>query len=518
MRLESSVDRASWHGHPARPILALVLGAAVPGATLAAGCGARTALERSDAVASMAGGAGGSASHGGAGGAIPDAGQGGTAHDAGPPDASLPECRLQSAEVPSVVHSYGDRDLHTPSLVVVSPGQTDPGTGAPLAPPRVALQAVSSNGGSAAPDGIEVGLLELPVHGGVHAPSVVEPFFLLGNASLTYAQMVRAPGEGASQLALTWSGDSGNELGLVSTDPWGASSVSTILWSGGGTPLGFAAGRGVGEMGIGYGGLGYGLSWDEPGADSSFVAAVLDEHGAVVLGPHPLLGASLPSGAGAPSILWSGEAYLLATGVTECSPSDPLCPSRSVVVSRVRPASGDAWDDSGIDLAGAVGASDASAELGYASLAESAGSIAVAWTESVPSPTADPLWSLWMSHLTRLGAPIDEPVRVAQDTSTTGSLRLSGGSVGFVAVRTEEGDEALPDEVAGRSRIVLHQLDAELATLAGPIRIDVTRFGSVGFPAAVALEAPRGVLVTWSGRHPELNRAAVFAAFVPCAP
>lgn len=81
----------------------------------------------------------------------------------------------------------------------------------------------------------------------------------------------------------------------------------------------------------------------------------------------------------------------------------------------------------------------------------------------------------------------------------------------------EDGDATLSDDTPGRSRLVLQVLDADLQLGAMPVEVAVTRFGSMGQPAVVPLEYPRGVLVAWSGRSRTSPQRAIFAQFLLCA-
>ena len=111
--------------------------------------------------------------------------------------------------------------------------------------------------------------------------------------------------------------------------------------------------------------------------------------------------------------------------MTDCVADDPLCVSRSIVLSRIRPASGDLWDDSGIDLAGSLPALETTTDVKYASLAANAGSLATAWQETSTSTEPNTPWSLRMARIDPSGTPSGEPTTEAQ-----GYMVLAAGTPG----------------------------------------------------------------------------------------
>ena len=431
------------------------------------------------------------------------AGGGGGASPVDPVDCVLAQPRTM---VQPAALDRQDRDLHTPSLVV-----NDPGDGASGRLARVVAQAVTNNMAAPSEDGIETELLDVdPSAGGELVNFVLGPT-LLAPQTWTYAQM--APSHRTrSQVALAYNGGPGVvQLRTLAIPTWSPGPVVDV-WLTNGTPLAMASGQGVGEMGIGYDGYGYGMAWDE--ATDLPAATVLSEDGEVVIGPHPILGATPVPDASDPAMAWSGEAYLIATTVGQCAVAEPLCVDSSVVISRVRPASGDAWDDSGIDLVASIETLPGTAWRGNPSMASFQDHTAVAWAERADTdeePTA-----VRIAVLAPDGQVAGAVRTVTTAAAPTSGLRLSASPLGFLLIWPEDGDQAAADDQIGRSRLVVHHFAFDLEPRGAARVVQSTRFSSYGLPPAAGVLHPRGVLLIWSSRSMTTTRQAASVTWVDC--
>lgn len=440
----------------------------------------------------------------GVGGSAGTGGTGGTAGTGGEPPAPK-MCTLAEIWEPREIFDDPEYDAHTPSFAVTDVGDGDYGRQA-----SAILQAVTDGPGGAPNTITAVPLFFDPVMypGGMgmfQSPSAVV------ESTWSYAQMVLSHDSGA-QVGLAWNAASqGIQFRTLDQWAWQPSPI-TPVWPTNATPLNMAGGPGAAPIG-GYGGRGYGMVWDELPPQHQLVAAVLGEDGSVWLGPHGILGDE-PADATKPAITWSGEAYLIATSVQACGTPDPRCRPQSLVISRVRPATGDLWDDSGIDLAGSFGDGGQNVRRGRPSIASWQGHTAVAWAER-PGPNPGPR-TVRIATLNPDGTPAGAPRDVATDARPVSGLRLSASRLGLVVLWVEEGDPALADDAPGRHLVIGHQLDFDLQPLGAPFAVGATLFSSWGFPPAAGIEYPDALVLTWSARSRNHTRNAAFVSRVEC--
>ncbi len=411
------------------------------------------------------------------------------------PDAPLPpRCvLLQSDGPPMQIVSFSNQHADAPSLAVVD-------RGAPGSPANVAVQAFRSGGdgfehaifagkmsvGDAWPDGVE--MTQAPVK--------------VGTDSHGWAEMSVAPG-GLREIAISWLGDPGMSsrtmFRRIDADSWSAHDPVDLSYEGS-SALGLVAGAGTGDMGIGYAGIGYGIVWrlssHLPDNPVSPVVAVLDQEGSLLIGPHRVAD-PMPYPGRSPSITWSGSAYLLATTFRECVPGDPLCSPDAIVITRVRPASGDAWDDSGVDVVTAIPTTNPGLAPGRASIGSNGTDTWVAWSEGPPGNDEAPR-RLLAQRLDSQGNVVGSPVQVDDGIRLLMAPRVHVSPFGLTIVWPEDGDANLGYNDVGRSRIAVALLTPNAT---GPVvtRVDTTHFGSYGWASGVSIDEPHGMLVTWPG-------------------
>ena len=412
------------------------------------------------------------------------------------PDAPLPpRCvLLQSDGPPMQIVSFPNQHADAPSLAVVD-------RGVPGSPANVAVQAFRSGG-----DGFEHAIFAGKMSVGTVWPDGVETTqtpVKVGTDSHGWAEMALAPG-GLREIAISWLGDPGMSsrtmFRRIDVDSWSAHDPVDLSYEGS-SALGLVAGAGTGDMGIGYGGMGYGIVWrlsnpDLPDNPVSPVVAVLDQEGSLLIGPHRVA-EPMPYPGRSPSITWSGSAYLLATTFRECVPGDALCSPDAIVITRVRPASGDAWDDSGVDFVTAIPTSNPGLAPGRASIGSNGTDTWVAWSEG-PSGNDEAPRRIVAQRLDPQGNVVGSPVQVDDGIRLLMAPRVHVAPFGLTIVWPEDGDANLGYNDVGRSRVAVALLTPDAT---GPVvtRIDTTHFGSYGWASGVSIDAPRGMLVTWPG-------------------
>ena len=411
-------------------------------------------------------------------------------------------CVLQPAGPPLELGTFPDQHADAPSLTVVD-------RGGPNQPAKIVFQAFRS-GGSGMEHAIFAGQFEL----GPSWPegvTITQPLTKVGTDSHGWAVMARAPNP-VRQVALSWYGDPGmvgrTMFRTIDVDTWTPHDPVDLSFEGG-SALGMAAGAGTGPFGAGYDGDGYGLvwrmdEWSDP-AMSTPVAAVLSLNGDILVGPHPVAGPLGYPGA-SPAVTWTGTTYLLATSFGDCSPGDALCTPRSVVITRLRPASGDAWDDSGIDYVATIPSLQPDWAPRRAWLASDGADTYVAWSEGLAGDT-EGTRTIRLARLDAQGA-VQETRVVAKDVALLQSVRLEVSAFGVAVVWPEDGNPELSQNTAGRSRMAVSLHDRNLDPVGSVARIDTTQFGSYGWAMGVSVDEPRSILLTWPG-YPEVGGLGV---------
>lgn len=464
-------------------------------------CGSRSALP--GPTSALTGGAGGQLTSGGSGGI-----GGATVIDAGP-DAPPPPPPCTLVAVGPVIDAvaYFDRHALAPSAARTGPSS-------------FALQTFASAGASPLHDDIQLLRFTLT---DAWPGGEVGSSELFGVESHGWANLVLSPDQ--SSLALTWHGDPGG-YGRPMFRRWdlgsAAPSAPIDIVSEGEAVLDTAAGAGIGSLGVGHAGYGYGVVWrdlDENGGGTATtrpVVAVLDESGQRVLGPHPVSDYLQYPGR-APAIVWTGSAYVMATSFDTCAPGDPLCVPGSVVTTRVRPASGDAVDDSGVDFIENYPSWGGTVVMGRPALSHHAGRTYLAWSEADQSDTGAPR-RLFAAELSSAGFLLSSPVLVDLAAPAQSRVTLHASDLGVSLSWVEDGDPAYPDNKAGRSHLLVTHLGHDLSVLSSRITIPITRWDTYGAPQAIALAAPKSLYVVWSGRRAEgEGYEDVFMARLDCA-
>ncbi len=446
-------------------------------------CGARSGLGASDGTRGSTSSTTGTST-----------GSGGASPDGGPP----PSCRLLLDGAPTELLAFPDRHAEAPSMVVL-----DPGKASTQSPARIALQAFASGGSSALHPDIQIMSASIgagPWPGGIQ---VEHPAQLFGVEAHGWAELARAP-EPHAQLAIGWFSDPGmvgrTAFRSLATDSWVAGPPVDV-YAEGRPALDLVAGAAIGPGGVQPEGYGYAIVWRHVDFESEEslswpMVAVLDEKGAITLGPHPASAPSKYPGR-SPRLSWSGSAYLVATAFDSCGQDDPLCKPNAVTIGRIRPA-GPA-SDSGLDLAGSVATIHPQAIPRRPAIDSYGGRSWVAWTEALTDPENAPR-TLRLAQLSPTGEILGAPLVVAEGVQPVGAMSLHASQHGISILLAEDGDPQLPNEAHGRSKIVVWHLDGEGAPLQAPIRIPSPRFDTYGPPSAVAIANPPGLLLTWSAQ------------------
>ncbi len=465
-------------------------------AVVGASCGSRSGLE--SARGSGGGGnAGADASTGGVGGALADAGS----------DAAAPSCVLSSAGESVTLMELPNQNLNTPSAIVMNAGSA-------AQPARLALQALAAGDSSGEHSNIKLVRLAIgePWPSGVAVET--EPL-QIGPEAHSWGNWVAAPG-GRPEAALAWHSDPGNvgraAFRLFDTQSWTAKDVVDLDLDGS-TVLGLAAGKGAGAFGVGYSGDGYGITWRKGTEDKKFVSvvAVLDHQGGVQLGPHAVAPPSDSTGS-SPDVVWTGNEYWMTTSFGTCAAPHPLCADTSVVVSRLRPASGSAEDDSGVDAILEIPALSGFLPL-RASAAARGGDVYVAWREEYGGGAAIP-GHVRLARLTQQGQLVGEPLRFNPSDESYGPVSVMVSDAGVTVLAAEGGDPNVPYKELGHHQIRVHHFRRDLTPLASVV-VPATQVASA-WPSAVYLEHPQSLLVVWSGQRIGPGPAVVWGARLDC--
>jgi hypothetical protein len=478
----------------------VVVTSAAVALAIAPSCGSRSPLEvgarseRPDASAGF-GGAAGAPAGGGSAGAV---GLGGSAGAGGAAGVGGGVSCLALATGSAVeLLSFPDRHATAPSALLLPE----------LSPPRVALQAMASGGSSTAHSDIQLARF-LPSDG---APAGVElevAPILVGIESHGWANMVHAPGT-LREIALTWHGDPGGYgrpmFRRIDVDGWTPGSAVDVAPSGEAV-LDTAPGKGTGAFGVGYAGDGYAVVWRRvlAGAQTEPVVGVLGENGSIMLGPHAVAEATDYPGR-SPSVIWSGLTYLLATSYG----------AEGIRIARVRPASGDAVDDSGVELATVLPVSSGM-RAGRPALALAEGDVIVAWLERPLEGLEGP------SRVRVVRAKPDGSAGVDSLSLAAGNpesrVTLHADSAGVVVIWAETGDASLPDSAPGRSRIVVARLGSALAAPVVWAQIPSPRFHDYGPPRIASRGTAGGLLAVWGARAQTGGLDLVYGARLDCVP
>jgi hypothetical protein len=455
-----------------------VLGVVALVAATSLDCGARSSLDADGLASGSAAGAGSGAGGQGAGGQAP----------AG--------CLLELSGEPISVVSFPDRQVRSPSLVVIDGGEPPPAS--------VAIQVFAGGGDSVLHSDIQIARLAVSAPW----PSVVQEQapMLLGIESHGWAEMAHAPGD-LDQIAIAWFSDPGfvgrTAFRLLDVPSWSPGPPVDLSFDGS-SALALVPGSGVGALGVGYEGDGYAVAWREPfdgDADTHAILAVLDVDGGVVLGPH-VQALAAPYPGPSPSLVWSGASYLVATAHPD---------SLTFGVERIRPASGDALDDSGIEP---VWTDERMGQPLRPSLATHGGRTWMLWREQKPEDPSGPR-RLLLQELDPQGERLG-PVRTLGEVRALGRAMLQAGRFGLTVVYAAHGDPLADDDQPGRSSIVVGQYDYEGTPMAPPIEIPATLVDLYGPPSLVEIANPKALLVSWAGHGVDSGLEEAYLAMLEC--
>lgn len=423
------------------------------------------------------------------------------AGEAEAPPVVLP-CVLASAGDPIPVLKFNEKHTEAPSLVVLDPGQPPGPSGERAA--VLAIQGFASGGSYEPHDDVRLARLRIepPWPAGVVEE---KPPVTYGQESHGWGEMSHAPGS-INGLGLAWHSDMGGH-GRPVFRAWDVASWSPAapvdIASQGEAVLDLAPGASTGQFGVGYAGDGYAVTWRnvdynaDSGSPTRPVVAVLDSVGNVMLGPHAAAG-YLPYPGKSPSLVWTGATYLVAVSYGTCPAGDPLCAERSVVISRFRPASGDAYDDSGIEQVSVFKAISASSTPLRPAIASWGGTTWLGWFEADPNDDKAPR-TLRVVRLGPQGDSMGATLQVTEQAMPISALGLSASEVGVALTWAEQGDTSLPQSKLGHSRITVRLLDMEGVEHGPPVIVPATSYNDYGWTPSVGIAHPRGLMVTWSG-------------------
>ena len=486
-----------------RPVFALVPASI---ALAIAACGARDrsgedgySLVSGDAHTTN--GAGGKASSAADAGTTSMAGGAGaptTGFDAGTdaaPDATtaLVLCAVGPVGDPVPLVSYPDSPAGAPRLVVIDPG-------APGSPARVAVGTLKEQANTWHPEYRVVrARIDLPWPQGI---TIDQPSVVWGVDDHAWGEMTQAPGGGGLALLSNYGGELVAPVGVkfrpLDTATW-TPGADVYVDQNGESPYGLAAGAGVGPLDVGYAGSGYGAAWrSEPTmiGQSQPMVAVLDTAGGVAIGPFAVAPPAQYPGRAA-DITWTGSAYVVSTSNGPCDAADALCVSNSVAFYRIRPASGDAVDDSGIDLITSIPVLDTATTPGRPLIGTLDGHVIAVWSEGDAIDKTVPR-TVRLVRLGPKGQPVSPPVVIADGILPTTGLELSVGALGVLIGWGEAGDAAIPPKMPGNAKLVLHHTDLDGHPIQPPIAVPITQLNTFGKGMVVELVEPRGYLISWS--------------------
>lgn len=464
-----------------------------------AACGSKSGLllGGGESVPAGSGGASSGGQSAGGGGGVVDAGP-----DAPPP---LPDCLYVPHGEPRVLFSYVE-GVHTPNLVRLDGNRFAVGLiHEHFWHPEIRVAEISV--GPSWPDGVQV------THG----------MLLYGIDAHAPGQLVPAT-TGPSELALLYY--HADEASAAVTPGVKLRRFDTTAWQPfdevfveklGGYAYSLAPGPSLGK-GMGWAGLGYGMTWRSAtsGDASNYVVstrvAVSDSAGNLVAGPVDVSAPSAYPGVGA-TVVWNGQHYLVARNDKPCDGAGPECAAR-LTLARFEPGVGAAAQLVDTGVVAPVPGRRARTPL----LRSWAGATWVAWREQPieAKPGDDSPSTL------RLAAPsADGQVTQAAwqtEAHPDAGAELLASDQGLLLVWGERIDPTLPSHQVGHSRLVLRQLSktgAELQELELP-----TSSLSSGTAYAVAtLDEPRALLVAWTAQEakPASHTQAYLARF-DCMP
>lgn len=449
----------------------------------------------------MNGGSGGIGASGGFGGVAGTAGTGGTPF----------VCAALQAGPATMVLSFPERHATAPSAVTLDD----------VTPPRIAIQAFATGGNAVDHDNIQIARFTVDdaAPAGI---SLEQKPVLVGIESHGWGNLALAPG-GLAEIALAWHGDPGGNgrpmFRAVDVPSWTPGPAVDLTQNGAGEAvLDLTPGAGTGPMNVGYAGNGYAVIWrDSTGGSANTtrpVAAVLDPKGQLLIGPHEVSPPADYPGR-SPVALWTGTTYLLATAIKTCPPGKSPCVPDSIVVTRIKPASGDLVDDSGIELVHAI-----SVPKGYIagrpSFAREGSLVYLTWAERVePVMSFSP--RIRTTTLDINGNPLggDKELPLTPGVELLSRVTTHAANGALTVIWPEPGDSALPASTPGHSRLVVRRIDQN-GTVLGT-EIPTPLFHDYGPAWLTSRGAPGSLLAVWGARSMTNGYDYTYAAKVDCA-
>ena len=459
-------------------------------------CGSRSGVL--DAETLTSGGSGGMG--GGSGGTGGSSASGGSGGGAAGQDVV---CPLEVRGGPQTILQFADASALSPDAALAFPG-------AATRDAEVAVFAVASD---AAPHTDNRAVL---LGFAATAVKTLKTPKVFGIESHSYGFIARSQGE-AQRFLVTWVGDHDGKTALR------LRSVNGETWQGGpikdmgdaaGTPQVLEAGAGVSLAG-GHSGNGYFLAFRHQvdKSSSELRVGVLSESGTQTSSFHPVAkdGSSSSSRVAA---VWSGKHYLIARTSAFCLEVDGLCKDRSVILLRYRPASGDLFDDSGIDYAGEIQPlSTASRPLAPSMSAhEDSAYVAFGSGKFLGDQEVRVVRAARLSASGQVLARVNLQTQRAVESAVTVHASRFGVSLAWL----EDGEPTLSNGSPGRSRLVLRHLTHNLEPMGDELVVPITK-GTSSPIRLTSFRRPEQIVAVWGGTSPASSRSVVFAARFACA-
>jgi len=418
--------------------------------------------------------------------------------DGAVPSPALWPCLAPAWQEPTEVIAFSDRHATAPSMVVLE-------SGAVGKPPQIAIQVAASGGSSPLHPDLQIARLQLDPGIWPEALVLDRAPQLLGDHAHGWGEMVRTD----DGVDLGWHGDlvmnqGRPRLRRMSAATWTATATVDV-WPESEAVLALAASS-----------TGLAMAWRDVQSVSATTTtsrpmmALLDAQGQVVAGPWPGAQAE-PYPGRTVTLTHSSTHFLAAAGYVRCEDGPGPCQPHAVGVLRIDPQTGPmvaTWLPTA-NPGGAPGRRIA--------LSAMDGEVWAAWSET--GVDASGPQSLHVARLAADGTKRLGPVQVASGVHPISSPRLAATRFGLVLVWAEANDTTLPLDQPGRSRLMLLWLDLDGSPLHGPDAYPVTQIDTYGPPDVVALDEPRGLLITWSGASRTVSQVhdVAYVAGVDCS-
>ncbi len=464
------------------------------------GCGSKSGLSQLTGSAAGTGASGGGGGTSAAGGAS-TGGTGGSAGSGGSGGTPVPDCIYAESGPPQLVFTWVD-GVRSPLLATLAGGSVGK---------RAEIAIAATHEHFWHPD-IRVAKVSMGADG-LSSLTTDKKMTGYGVDSHATGHLVRAE-DGALDL-LYYHGDEANasvvpgiKFRTFNTNTWTPLPEVTIEDKAG-FAYDIAVGPSVGPNGN-YAGAGRFIAWRSAPIADNFVetrVAVIDASGKMIRGPVVAAGPGNSNQFGA-AVAWTGAHYLVATNEYLCT-DDILC-SGGITVSRFAPGAGSAASlGQGIQFA-----ADPALRARTPQLSGLPGGAFVAWREL--GEEAGSPQTLRVARLGEEGAALG-PDTTYSTQATAGPI-LHASDQGAVVLYSEAGDSDGPEGALGHTVLWLQQ-HGKAGHALQSLQLPTTAL-TFGTPyAATAIDAPRGLLVAWTGQPVQSSAgttSALYLSFLRC--